>query len=112
MVVSIRPTFAAQSRDVMLAALTVERIRPKLVVVVDDDIDPRNPAEVEWALAYRVQADRDVVILDRVRGVPLDPSSPEPGMGAVMAIDATRPFGKPFWPTTSVPGVDSFPLPD
>jgi UbiD family decarboxylase len=68
----------------MLAALTVERIRPKLVTVVDDDIDARNPAEVEWATAYRVQADRDVVIIDRVRGVPLDPSSPEPGVGAVM----------------------------
>ena len=112
MVVSIKPTFAAQARDVMLASLSVERIRPKLVVVVDDDIDPRDPAQVEWAIAYRVQADRDVLIVDRVRGIPLDPSSPEPGLGAVMAIDATRPFGKPFAPVTSVPGVDAFQIPD
>jgi 4-hydroxy-3-polyprenylbenzoate decarboxylase/2,5-furandicarboxylate decarboxylase 1 len=111
-VVSMKPTFAAQARDVMLTALTVERIRPKLVVIVDEDIDPRDPAQVEWAIAYRVQADRDVVIVDRVRGVPLDPSSPEPGLGAVMTIDATRPFGKPFSPTTSVPGADDFRIPD
>jgi 4-hydroxy-3-polyprenylbenzoate decarboxylase/2,5-furandicarboxylate decarboxylase 1 len=111
-VISIRPTFAAQSRDVMLAALTAERIRPKLVVVVDDDIDPRDPAQVEWALAYRVQADRDVVVIANVRGVPLDPSSPSPGVGAVMAIDATRPYGEVFWETTRVPGADEFVVPE
>jgi 2,5-furandicarboxylate decarboxylase 1 len=111
LVISMRPTFPAQSRDVMLAALTTERIRPKLVVVVDDDIDPRDPAQVEWALAYRVQADRDVVVIPNVRGVPLDPSSPSPGVGAVMAIDATRPYGSDFGKKTRVPGADDFVLP-
>jgi 2,5-furandicarboxylate decarboxylase 1 len=112
LVVSMKPTFKAQARDVLLSALTTERIRPKLVTIVDDDIDPRDPAQVEWAVAYRVQADRDVLIIDRVRGVPLDPSSPEPGLGAVMGIDATRPFGQPFWEMTRVPGADEFVLPE
>jgi 4-hydroxy-3-polyprenylbenzoate decarboxylase/2,5-furandicarboxylate decarboxylase 1 len=111
LVVSLRPTFAAQARDVMMAAVTAARVRPKLVIVVDEDIDPRDPTQVEWAVAYRVQADRDVVILDRLRGVPLDPSSPEPGVGAVMAIDATRPFGSAFPDTTRVPGADEFRVP-
>lgn len=109
--ISLRPTFPSQSRDIMLTAMTTERIRPKLVTVVDEDIDVRDPRQVEWAAAFRVQADRDVVILPRQRGVALDPSSPEPGIGAVMGIDATRPFGRPFWETTSVPGVDEFQIP-
>jgi UbiD family decarboxylase len=111
LVIAIQPTFRAQSRDVLMAAFTVERMRPKLVIVVDDDIDPRDPAQVEWAVAYRVQADRDVVIVERLRGAPLDPSSPERGLGAVMGIDATRPFGSPFWKATRVPGADEFKLP-
>jgi 4-hydroxy-3-polyprenylbenzoate decarboxylase/2,5-furandicarboxylate decarboxylase 1 len=95
----------------MMSALTAARVRPKLVIVVDDDINPRDPAQVEWAMAYRVQPDRDVVIVDRLRGVPLDPSSPEPGVGSVMAIDATRPFGTAFPDTTRVPGADEFRVP-
>ena len=59
-VVSIRPTFISQARDVMLACFSTERIRPKLVTVVDDDIDPRDPVMVEWAMATRFQADRDL----------------------------------------------------
>jgi UbiD family decarboxylase len=109
--VSLRPTFPSQSRDIMLAAMATERIRPKLVTVVDEDIDVRDPQQVEWATAFRVQADRDVVILPQMRGVALDPSSPAPGTGAVMGIDATRPFGRPFWETTRVPGADTFQIP-
>jgi 2,5-furandicarboxylate decarboxylase 1 len=45
----------------------------KLVVVVDDDIDVFNEAEIIWALATRVQADRDLVIISgRVGGRSLD----------------------------------------
>ena len=46
----------------------------KHVVVVDDDIDVFDPLEVEWAIATRVQADRDVAILSGMRTKPLDPS--------------------------------------
>lgn len=111
LVVSLKPTFAAQSRDVLLAALVAERVRPKMVIVVDDDIDPRDPAQVEWAVAYRTQADRDFVILPRQRGFALDPSSPEPWLGAIVGIDATKPFGKPFPRTTRVPGAEHFVIP-
>jgi len=72
-VVSMRPTFISQARDIMLACFSTERIRPKLVVVVDDDIDPRDPVMVEWAIATRFQADQDLVVLPRQVGAPLDP---------------------------------------
>ena len=46
----------------------------KHVVVVDDDIDVFDPLEVEWAIATRVQADKDVAVLSGMRTKPLDPS--------------------------------------
>ena len=35
----------------------------KHVIVVDEDVDIHNPAEVEWAVATRFQADRDLVVV-------------------------------------------------
>ena len=110
-VISMRPTYISHARDVMLAALTTERIRPKLVVVVDDDIDVRNPEKVEWAIATRFQADRDLIVLPRQVGAALDPSTPAPRVGAVMGIDATRPFGQEFAEVAEVPGVEAFEIP-
>lgn len=64
----------------------------KLVVVVDRDIDPADEDAVMWALATRMQADRDVSILRNCICNRLDPSSDD-GVGAKMLIDATRPKG-------------------
>ena len=45
----------------------------KHVVVVDDDIDIFNPADVDWAMATRLRADRDIVVVPRVRADRVDP---------------------------------------
>ena len=108
-VISMRPTHRTQARDVMLAALTASRV--KLVIVVDDDIDVRKPEEVEWAMASRFQADRDVVIIPRLRGMPPDPSTPETGVGAAMCIDATRPYGEKFAEVADAIGAEDFVIP-
>jgi len=110
-VVSMKPTFISQARDIMLACFSTERIRPKLVVVVDDDIDPRNPVMVEWAVATRFQADQDLIVIPRQVGAPLDPSTPDVRIGAIMGIDATRPFGKEFPDVATVPGAADFEIP-
>src|SRR5574342_1079344 len=47
----------------------------KMVTVVDEDIDPSNAVSVEYALATRFQADKDLFIIKNVRGSSLDPSS-------------------------------------
>jgi 2,5-furandicarboxylate decarboxylase 1 len=39
----------------------------KLVIVVDEDIDIYNAAEVEWAIATRFQADKDMVLESNCR---------------------------------------------
>ena len=67
----------------------------KNVIVVDDDIDPSDPVAVEYALATRFQADKDVVIMSKVRGSSLDPSSDQKNLlTAKMGIDATKSFSK------------------
>jgi anhydromevalonate phosphate decarboxylase len=69
----------------------------KHVVVVDDDVNVHDPAEVEWAIATRFQADRDLVVLADQPGSSLDPSATHvPGLKtrtAKMGLDATIPWG-------------------
>ncbi len=97
-VISIRKQ-AGEGKNALLAALSVMDL--KHVVVVDDDIDVFNPVEVEWAIATRVQGDRDVLIIPGARAKPLDPSLPisPPGVvptGAKVGIDATIGEGIPL----------------
>jgi len=68
----------------------------KLVVVVDDDIDVFDESDVLWAVATRMQPDRDLLTISGSLGALLDPSADELGMTAKLGIDATRPFGQPF----------------
>jgi UbiD family decarboxylase len=71
----------------------------KHVVIVDADIDPFDACQVEWAIATRVQADRDVVVFPEQPGSSLDPSAHHvPGRKATtakMGIDATIPWDTP-----------------
>jgi 2,5-furandicarboxylate decarboxylase 1 len=80
-------------KNAILALLSIADI--KHVTIVDDDIDIFDPTDVEWAVATRVQADRDVLIVSNARSKPLDPSlPPAPGRiptTAKMGIDATIP---------------------
>lgn len=83
----------------------------KQVIVVDEDVDIHDAAQVEWAVATRFQADRDLVVVAGAQGSALDPSTTVPfagrslaaggaadipphlqGMSAKMGLDATRPL--------------------
>jgi 2,5-furandicarboxylate decarboxylase 1 len=68
----------------------------KHVVVVDRDVNPFDPADVEWAIATRFQADRDLLVLTDQPGSSLDPSGRQvPGQKArtaKMGLDATIPW--------------------
>ena len=85
-------------KNAIMALLSIADI--KHVTIVDDDIDVFDPVDVEWAVATRVQADRDVLIVANARSKPLDPSLPLPVEGKVpttakMGIDATIPENIP-----------------
>ena len=63
----------------------------KQVVVVDMDVDIDDSNEIEWAIATRFQADRDLVVVSGAQGSKLDPSSAD-GISAKMGLDATKPL--------------------
>ncbi len=85
------------AKQAIMTALMASDI--KHVVIVDDDIDVFDPTDVEWALATRVQADRDIIVVPDCRSKPLDPSLRiTPGVIPVTAkcgIDATIPDDVP-----------------
>ncbi len=91
--VKIRKTQEGQGKNVILGAFAGS-FDLKHVIVVDEDVDIHNPTEVEWAVATRFQADRDLVIVPDSQGSKLDPSNRD-GVGAKMGIDATKPFKAP-----------------
>lgn len=69
----------------------------KHVWVVDGDVDIYDPAQVEWAMATRFQADRDLYVYPDQPGSSLDPSGAHaPGkksLTAKMGLDCTIPWG-------------------
>ncbi|MBI2953085.1 MAG: UbiD family decarboxylase [Chloroflexi bacterium] len=80
----------------------------KVLIAVDDDIDPRDMDSVMWALCYRMQPHRDIHIA-KGKTASLDPSAvpPEDKQTALedprttsLLIDATRKWD---YPPTSLP---------
>ncbi len=105
----------SEGKNVIMAAFG-SHFDLKQVIVVDDDVDVHNPTEVEWAVATRFQADRDLVVVSGAQGSPLDPSTTltgrVDGMSAKMGLDATRPLsyvGHTFT-RVRVPGEDAVDL--
>jgi len=78
----------------------------KIIVAVDDDIDPRDPASVNWALSFRMQPHLDILITQG-KVSDLDPSAappdtptyesrfPKPRGTSAILIDATRKWNYP-----------------
>ncbi len=105
----------SEGKNVIMAAFGAH-FDVKQVIVVDDDVDVHNPTEVEWAVATRFQADRDLVVVAGAQGSPLDPSTTLTGKidgtSAKMGLDATRPLayeGHTFT-RVRVPGEDQVDL--
>jgi UbiD family decarboxylase len=85
----------------------------KNVVVIDDDIDPFDPISLEYAIATRFQADKDLVIISKVRGSSLDPSSDQKNLlTSKMGIDATKSFSKrpEGFEIAKIPGMEKISL--
>ncbi|SFZ83074.1 4-hydroxy-3-polyprenylbenzoate decarboxylase [Devosia enhydra] len=116
MVIAMEPRFAGEARQVILAAMT-SNTRPKWVIVVDPDIDVRNPNEIDWALSFRVRPAKDIIVIDNLPAGPSDPSvdlsRPRPErISSAVGVDATRPFGEPFSEVADVPGWEEFDVPE
>ena len=70
-------------------------IRPvKHIFVYDEDIDIRDEGQVAWAMGTRFQADEDIVVLQGMMGMTMDPSLKGRRTGAKAGFDCTKPFGR------------------
>jgi len=91
--VAIRQRALGEARAA-IAALFGGIMRLKHVYVFDEDIDVSDDGQVDWAIGTRFQADEDLMILQGMRGMTMDPSLDGRKTGAKAGFDCTRPFGR------------------
>lgn len=80
---------------------------PKVIIVVDDDVDPFDLQRVIWAMTVRFRPDRDVVFIPNSPSSTLDPTPVIKGLGTKMIIDAA----KPVYPDIPLSGAYNVELP-
>jgi UbiD family decarboxylase len=106
--VSLRQRVPGEARNAIAACFS-SLVNVKNVFVVDPDVDIFSDAQMDWALATRFQADRDLVVMGGMRTLPLDPSLPAGArVGAKAGFDLTWPFGAGERLETRVPGPPTF----
>jgi len=86
----MQPRSPGEAKNAMLAAFAAH-YDIKQVVVVDPDVNIHDPDEVEWAVATRFDAARDLIHIPGAQGSKLDPSS-DNGVGSKLGFDATKPL--------------------
>jgi 4-hydroxy-3-polyprenylbenzoate decarboxylase len=105
LVVQVDQAQGAQPREILRALVGGGRFLAKTVVVVDEDIDPRDFGQVWHAIGWRAQPPRDVYVAPMILNS-LDPSASPPGQdrsqrvfqaasGGALLIDATRKWPYP-----------------
>lgn len=93
-VISVRDCPDHEVRRLIHLALSLDR-RLKVLTVVDEDVDLRDPREVAWAMSTRFQPARDTVVVSGTEGYIIDPSSAGDS-GSKIGFDATRGAGAQF----------------
>ncbi|HEX5507205.1 MAG TPA: UbiD family decarboxylase [Pseudolabrys sp.] len=95
-IISMKKTADGEPQMAVMATLGTE-LYTKYVIVVDDDVDIFDMNDVMWAIATRVQAEKDIFFIPGAKAAILDPTSdPETFTVTKMGIDATRPSGRDF----------------
>lgn len=92
-VVQIKKRTPGDGKNTILAALAAHPSL-KRVVVVDEDVDPTDPIDVEWAIATRCQPDKNILFVPGAKGSSLDPSADKNGTTCKWGIDATKPLNE------------------
>ncbi|HUJ89756.1 MAG TPA: UbiD family decarboxylase [Syntrophorhabdales bacterium] len=102
-IASVHKDYAGQERNIASAILgTPSGKWIKTLIMIDDDLDPDNWTEVEWALGTRFQPIEDTIIMQGMTGIVLDPSISSREQRANMSrtskiiIDATKPLHRPY----------------
>ncbi len=105
--VQMRKRYEGEPKNVIAGAFSAHA-DIKQVIVVDEDVDVHDPTAVEWAVATRFQASRDMVILQGSLGSRLDPSATD-GVSDKLGLDATMPVAREGldYVVVHVPGEDN-----
>ena len=106
--VAIRQRAPGEARNA-IAAVFGSVANSKHVWIVDPDIDVRSDGQMDWAMATRFQADRDLVVQSGFRAVPLDPSLQGQRTGAKAGFDCTLPFAQAMAGGPVIPAPPSYP---
>ena len=93
-IVSTRRRVGGFAKNVGLRVLTTPHGMgyAKLVIVVDETIDPFDLKQVMWAVSTKFHPAHDLIVVPDLSVVPLDPGSSPPGITHKMIIDATTPI--------------------
>jgi 4-hydroxy-3-polyprenylbenzoate decarboxylase len=89
-IVSIKKEYPAHARKVMHALWGLGQMMfTKNLIIVDDDVNVHDLAEVTWVAGNHIDPRRDAVFVDGPVDV-LDHAAPVLGFGSKMGLDATR----------------------
>jgi 2,5-furandicarboxylate decarboxylase 1 len=110
-VVKINKKNEGDGKSAILTALGVSKDL-KHVVIVDSDVDIYDYSDIEFAIASRVQAGEDVVIIKNALGSPLEASHVNKGLSDKMGIDATKPLNNELFDRAVVPGYEDININD
>jgi UbiD family decarboxylase len=102
-IASIHKEYAGQERNIACAILgTPSGKWIKTLIMIDEDLDPDNWTDVEWALGTRFQPVDDALIMHGMTGIVLDPSIESVDKRAnasrtsKLVIDATKPVHRSY----------------
>jgi 2,5-furandicarboxylate decarboxylase 1 len=87
-IIQMKKKNPGEPKNVALAAM-ITYVNIKNVIVVDEDVDIFNAADVMWAVSNRVIPERDIFYIPNAQGHELDPCSDHRGVQTKMGIDAT-----------------------
>jgi 3-polyprenyl-4-hydroxybenzoate decarboxylase len=105
LLISMRKQNRFQPLKAMMGAWSLAIGVGKITIIFDEDIDIRDPFQVEWALSFRLQPAEDIHILRNTDPMALDPSqplkdgkkvTPSEQVSSRIGIDATRKFPYPL----------------
>ena len=111
-VIRMKKTNPAQPWQALQAAVALDPSHGKILVAVDEDIDPEDADSVNWAISFRMQPHRDLKITTH-KFAGLDPSAAPPGAPvgearfpspsgcSALMMDATRKWP---YPPVALPG--------
>jgi UbiD family decarboxylase len=111
-VIQIKKRLEGEPKNAILTAFAAHPSL-KSAIIVDEDINPRNPVEVEYAISTRTQADKDFVLISNSKGSSLDPSSDQTNLLTTkLGIDATISFlkEKERFEIARIPGAENIDL--